>query len=186
MTIPSAAGSDYAGDRGEADPDLRALLAVSGQSQEHYLAAIAALCSARLLLPVVTVAAGAADLAGVDRIEPEHPERDEPEQVTHEVVAVTLAGPDGSKALPAFTGLDAITSWHPGARPVPCRLDEVAGSAVEQGAGSIVIDLVGPHPLVIETELLTQFAQGRRLVRLDDGGWGWLYAADSPSGGPVG
>ena len=43
-----------------------------------------------------------------------------------EMRAVQLAAPDGSTGLPAFTGLDALLRWRPDARPVPCRLDELA------------------------------------------------------------
>jgi len=89
---------------------------------------------------------------------------------------------DGRRALPAFTGVDALAAWRPDARPVPCRLDELAAAAVEQEAEAVLIDLAGPHPLVVEGELLAEVARGRRLVRLDDGGWGWLYADLSESG----
>ena len=44
----------WAGDRGEPDADVRAALAASGAGDpDAYLAAVAALCGARLLLPIV-------------------------------------------------------------------------------------------------------------------------------------
>ncbi len=52
LAQPSAA---YAGDRGEPDPEVRALLAVAANSREDYLRAVAALCTARFLLPIVAV-----------------------------------------------------------------------------------------------------------------------------------
>lgn len=158
---PSAA---YAGDRGDPDPSVRTLLAAA-TSHEGYLRAVAALCTARFLLPVMAT--------GEDGGEGPDPARHA------ELRAAQLAAPDGSVALPAFTGLDALTAWRPDARPVPCRLDELAASAVGEGAVALLVDPAGPSPLTIEGDLLAELARGRRLVELPDGGWGWLYDASS-------
>jgi hypothetical protein len=154
---PSAA---YAGDTGEPDPQLRGLLAAA-TDHDGYLTAVAALCTARFLLPVLAIGDEGGTAPDPDR--------------HAELQAAILATADGRTALPAFTGIDALQAWRAGARPVPCRLDELAASAVEQGCVAVLVDLAGPSPLVIEGELLAQLARGRRLVRLDDGGWGWLY-----------
>jgi hypothetical protein len=163
---PSA---DYAGDRGEPDPALRALLGAAEVSREDYLRAVAALCTARFLLPIVAV--------GDDGGEGPDPDRHA------EMQAVLLTTPDGRTGLPVFTGLDALQGWQPKARPVPCRLDEVAATAVESGAVAVLVDLAGPAPLVIEAGLLTVLAEGRRLVELEGGEWGWLYARPDSSEG---
>jgi hypothetical protein len=155
---PSAA---FAGDAGEPDPGVRTLLAAA-TDHEGYLTAVAALCAARFLLPVVAIGDDGGDGPDPDR--------------HAELSAAMLATADGRTALPAFTGLDALRAWRADARPVPCRLDELAVSAVDQGCVAVLVDLAGPSPLVIEGELLAELARGRRLVRLDDGGWGWLYA----------
>ena len=167
LAQPSAA---YAGDRGDPDPEVRDLLAVAGQSRNDYLRAVAALCTARFLLPIVAVGDGGSD--GPD-----------PDQHA-EMRAVLVTAADGRAGLPVFTGLDALTSWKPDARPVLCRLDEVAATAVEAGAVAVLVDLAGPSPLVIEDSLVAQLADARRLVELDDGGWGWLYSQpdSSPDG----
>ncbi|MFZ0530018.1 MAG: SseB family protein [Propionicimonas sp.] len=165
MTTLGRPSADYAGDHGEPDPTLRTFLARSHEGRDDYLRAVAALCGARLLLPIVA--------RGDDG-----PERHA------EMVALTLTTADGRVGLPVFTGLDALSAWRSEARPVPCRLDEVAASALDQGAGAILIDLAGPAVLVIETDLIGELARRRRLVHLDDGGWGWLFAApDSPASG---
>lgn len=161
---PSAA---YSGDRGEPDLTVRALVAAAGESREAYLRAIVGLCTSRFLLPIVTV--------GEDGGEGPDPERHA------ELRSIQLASPDGTTGLPVFTGLDALISWRPDARPVPCRLDEVAATAAEQGSAAILIDVAGPHPLVIESGLIAELARGRRLVEFDDGGWGWLYAGPDSS-----
>lgn len=145
--------SGYAGDRGDADPAVRRLLAeADSPDAAAYPRAVAALCGARLLLPIAPDPDG--DLAAI--------------QVT--------AG-DGRRALPVFTGLDALQAWQPAARPVPCTLDDVAATAVEVGSAAVVVDLAGPATLVIEAGLVGELAAGRRLVELADGGFGWLSRA---------
>ncbi len=167
MSTLGTASADYAGDRGDPDPALRAVLATAG-GQAGYLRAVAELCTARFLLPVVALGDDGGDGPVPDR--------------HAELRAVQLRAADGTLAMPAFTGLDALSAWRADARPVPCRLDEVAAAAVEAGAVAVLVDLAGPSPLVIEGELLAQLASGRRLVELPDGSWGWLYADSSPEG----
>jgi SseB protein N-terminal domain len=162
---PSAA---YAGDKGEPDPQLRTLLAASGDSRDDYLRAVAALCTARFLLPIVAL--------GDDGGTGPDPDRHA------ELQAALLTTPDGNSGLPVFTGLDALVAWKPGARPVPCRLDEVAATAVEVGAVAVLVDVAGPATLVIEAGLVAELAGGRRLVELDGGEWGWLYSLPDSSG----
>lgn len=150
----------FAGDRGEPDPLVRAALATVADDPAGYVRAVAALCGTRLLLPIAP-----------------DPEGD--------LSAVQVTASDGGTGLLAFTGLDALTAWNPVARPVPCTLDEVAATAVETAARAVVIDLAGPASLVIEANLITELAQGRRLVELEDGGFGWLYRGpDVPADGP--
>lgn len=171
MATLSSSSAAWAGDRGEPDPQVRALLAAASD-HEGYLSAVAALCTARFLLPVIALGDDGGDGPDPDR--------------HAELQAAMLQRADGRRALPAFTGIDTLMAWRPDARPVPCRLDELAVAAVEQDAEAILVDLAGPHPLVVEGDLLAELARGRRLVRLEDGGWGWLYAADSDSEGPTG
>lgn len=150
----------FAGDHGDPDPQVRAALAAVADDPVGYLRAVAALCGARLLLPIAPDPDG--DLS-----------------------AVQVRAADGGIGLLAFTGLDALSAWNPAARPVPCTLDEVAATALETTARAIVIDLAGPSRLVIEAGLISELAQGRRLVELDDGGFGWLSQAPAAGqGGP--
>lgn len=164
---PNAA---FAGDRGDPDPALRAVLAVAYQGEDNYPRAVAALCTARLLLPIVAT--------GDDGGDAPDPAR------RAELAAVLIRSDAGATAVPVFTGLDALTTWQPDARPVPCTLDDVAATAVETDSMAVLIDLPGPHPLVIERGLIDELAQGRRLVELPDGGFGWLFRnPDAPPGG---
>ena len=166
LAQPSAA---YAGDRGEPDPEVRALLSIAGRGRDDYLRAVAALCTARFLLPIVAVGDDGGD--GPD------PERHA------ELRAVLLTAADGTTGMPVFTGLDALTAWKPDARPVPCRLDEVAVTARQAGAAAVLVDPAGPSPLVIEDGLVAELAGARRLVELDGGGWGWLFSQPDSSPG---
>lgn len=158
---PNAA---YAGDRGDADPETRTALRHVSQfgagEPNVYLQAVAALCASRLLLPIVA----SGDDSGAS------PDPNRPA----EMAAVLLTSVSGETGVLAFTGLDALTAWNPAARPVPCTLDDVAATALETGSSAVVVDVAGPHPLIIEQPLVGELAAGRRLVRLSDGGWGWL------------
>ena len=62
----------------------------------------------------------------------------------------TLVGNDGSKALIAFTGTEALARWRPDARPVPVPASSVWAAALSEAADAVVIDVAGPVPLAIE------------------------------------
>lgn len=155
---PNAA---WAGDRGEPDGAVRAALAASAGSAERddYLRAVAALCGARLLMPVVAGGEEASEGPDADR--------------HAELAAVVMTSASGRPGALAFTGADSLQSFDRHARPVPCTLDVVAATAAELGASAIVIDVAGPAMLVIDESLIGSLAAGNRLVALD-GGWGWM------------
>ena len=70
-----------------------------------------------------------------------------------------------------------LAAWDPDARPVPVPAATAALSAVQQGAVALVLDVAGPARLVVEGEELRAMARGGRVVRLEDGGWGWVLPA---------
>ena len=159
LSQPNAA---FIGDRGDPDPTVRALISdATSDLPTSYLRAVAALCGTRLLLPVVA--------SGDDSMDGPDPER------RAELAAVSIAAADGRRALLAFTGLDALVAWEPRARPVPATLDDIAATVIETGDDALLVDSAGPVPFVIENDLISQLALGRRLVELDDGGFGWAY-----------
>lgn len=152
--------SHFADDDGTADPQVReALAAAESGEQVPYLDAVAALCLSRLLVPLVA--------GGDETLEPD------PRREGHMSTAL-LQRPDGERAVLAFTGVDAMTAWFDRARPVPATLDVVCATARAESASTVLIDLAGPHALVIEGELVTQLADSHRLTRLPDGSFGWL------------
>jgi hypothetical protein len=159
LAQPSAA---FLGDRGDPDPAVRALIADAGSDlPTSYLRAVVGLCGARLLLPVVATGDDSSDGPDPDR--------------HADLAAVSIKAPDGRRALLAFTGIDAVVAWEPRARPVPATLDDVAATVLETGGDALLVDPAGPVPFVIGDDLIAQLAQGRRLVELDDGGFGWAF-----------
>ena len=162
MVTLGQANAAFIGDRGEADPTVRALIAdAASDPPTSYLRAVAALCGTRLLLPVVA--------SGDDSMNGPDPERHA------ELAAVSIKAADGRRALLAFTGIDALVAWEPRARPVPATLDDVAATVLETGDDALLVDSAGPVPFVIGDDLIAQLAQGRRLVELEDGGFGWAF-----------
>jgi hypothetical protein len=168
------APSAFPGDTGEATARTRELLAAfdAGPSTERYLAAVAALCGDRILVPVVATAtrSGASTRVGEAAGGPTSDKE-------AEMSVVGIRGPDGRRALLAFTGMDSLQAWDAGARPVPVTLDAVAGAAVDDAAAALLIDVAGPDPLVVDGEILAHLASGHRLVELD-GGFGWAVRTE--------
>jgi hypothetical protein len=160
--------SPFPGDTGAPSAETRRLIAAAAADATPlaYLRAVAAICGDRLLVPVVatatrlekTVAGLASDKEA-------------------EMSVVTLQAQDGRRALLAFTGLDALLSWQPDARPVPVTVDRAAQTARNEDLTAVLIDVAGPHAFVIDGEVLGQLAAGHRLVELADGEFGWVIAA---------
>jgi SseB protein N-terminal domain len=151
-TIPDPG---FAGDDGSADDAVRAGLdeVAHGAPLE---VAVAALCGARVLVPVVAVSSEETGTEGKNT----------------DMAAVLMTGRDGRQALLAFSCLDSLRAWHPQARPVPVTTRHAAQAALSEGADALVVDVAGPVQVPIEGAALRRLADGHRLVRLDDG-FGW-------------
>jgi hypothetical protein len=160
--------SPFPGDDGWASADTRDALARSVQEPgpAAYLHAVAALCTDRLLVPVVATATRMGETAGGLASDKEA-----------EMAVVTLRTPDGRQAMLAFTGLDSLSAWQPEARPVPITIDRLAATAQDEGATAVLVDFAGPAALVIEGEVLAALAAGHRLVETPDHGFGWAIPA---------
>jgi type III secretion system (T3SS) SseB-like protein len=130
----------FRGDHGSADPAVAGALAAfrDGQGTEH--AALTALASSRLLVPVVAAAS---------------------ETAPHSDMSVPmLIGRDGRPAIPAFTCLDALARWRADARPVPEEASQVWRAAAADCA-AVVVDIAGPVPLAVDGARLAALADGR-------------------------
>lgn len=145
-------------DDGSADPVLAGALA----SGDHG-AILAALTKARLLVPVVAMLG-----------EVEYDERGLAHDKTSDMAVALLQGKDGRNALLAFTSTESLARWSPEARPMPAESRLVATAAIQEGAAAIVLDVAGPAPGVLEEEDVQRLAAGLQVVRLEDGGFGWV------------
>lgn len=152
----------FAGDDGSPDPLTRAAMA-RADTQEGYIRALVALCTTRLLLPIVA--------SGDDSSDGPDPDRHA------EMAAVTLNDETGNYLL-AFTGYDSLRAWRPDARPVPCLLDELCATVEAAGAQQLLIDVAGPASLVIAGDALQRFAEGFRLVEFEGEDFAWVKYAD--------
>ncbi|MBO0811884.1 MAG: SseB family protein [Microlunatus sp.] len=161
------ADTPFPGDDGQPDPAIRpALAAAVGADPDAYLRAVAALCTVRLLVPVVATATVEGRTEGGLTSDKEA-----------EMAVVLLQTADGRKAMVVFTGLDSLSAWNDRARPVPVNLDLAAASARQEGAEALIVDVGSPHPLAIDGPVLAELAAGHRLVELPDGGFGWAQPA---------
>ena len=130
-------------DRGEADPELAAALEAWDRGDITEAAMLAALRDARLLIPVVAVAA------------------DNTEKLT-DMALPKLVGPDGSHAVIAFSSVDAMNRWDPQARPVPVPAPRACEAAAAEGC-ALVFDVGGPVQVVLEGTRLAAIATGERI-----------------------
>jgi hypothetical protein len=162
------APSPFPGDPGLADPSTRRAMAaaLSGADASDYLRAVAALCQDRLLVPVVATATRLGETVSGLTSDKEA-----------EMSVVMLQAADGRRALLAFTGLDSLQAWQGDARPVAVTLDRAAQTAASEGVAALLVDFAGPHPLVLDGEVLASLAAGRRLVETEPGVFGWLMSA---------
>jgi hypothetical protein len=167
VPFPAAGESPFGDDRGSAEPGVAAALAAfgSGQGSEH--AALTALASSRLLVPIVAVAAGGEGepqgsghpRPGGDPDSPGHA-RPGGHDSGAEMSLPTLIGRDGRRAIPAFTCVETLAMWRRSARPVPALAAQVWQAAADD-ACAVVVDIAGPVPIAIDGARLAALAGGR-------------------------
>lgn len=151
----------FAGDDGRSDPQVVASLAAltTDGSDTHLREAMALLGGARVLVPIVaTPSATAAARHGLPAASGEAFEDDA------EMATVTLTAPDGRRAFPVFTGVEALAAWDASARPTPKPLPEVARTAIEEGCDTLLVDLGSPHATVLRLPHVWALAQEREWV----------------------
>jgi hypothetical protein len=141
------AAPQFPADDGSADAGVTAALAayLAGQGSER--SALLALATARLLVPVVAMAADQGQDSATGRGH------------TGEMALPTVVGNDGRPALLAFTSADSLARWRPEARPVPVHARGVWQAAAQE-TGAVVIDLGGPVPVAVTGARLAMLAAG--------------------------
>lgn len=165
MRSLNAAEPQFSGDDGAADPAVSAALAAyaAGRGSEH--AALDALASSRLLVPVVAVlteeASGGDEATGDSETgDSAIPDTGLRGEKSTEMALPTLIGRDGRAAVLAFTSLAALTRWRPDARPVAVPAARAWQAGAEE-ASAVVIDVAGPVPVAVEGARLAALAAGR-------------------------
>jgi hypothetical protein len=133
------------GDDGRPARHVTTALSAWQQSHGSEGDALAALSSARLLVPVVAMLTEADEQTGGEK--------------ESEMALPTLIGNDGRTAIIAFTGLEPMRCWRPDARPVAAPAARIWHAAVVEGQ-SVVIDVAGPVPFVVEGARLAALAAG--------------------------
>lgn len=134
--------SQWANDKGEADPHVRAALA-HGEMK----ALMAALAPSRLFIALVAQPGG---------------EPGEGDKNSDMSVACLLAR-DGRLGLLCFTGIDTLSQWNPNARPVPISAPDAAEAALDENAQGIIIDLAGGNTAtLILADVVTLSAKDQR------------------------
>jgi hypothetical protein len=132
-------------DTGAADPALVAALA----DPLDEVALMAAVSAARLLVPIVAEPVSL-DASGEHTVEKQT-----------DMAAVTLVAPDGTRALPVFSSMAAISAWDPQARPVPVTAARAAQAAVSERCDVMVVDLAGPLTVALRPSMVWALAQQR-------------------------
>lgn len=143
-------GTGFDDDTGAADPELVAALARPAEEA----ALVAALARSRLLVPVVAVRGELADTGSGGA----------PADVSEDMAAVTLTAPDGTRALPVFTGLETLRSWDPRARPVPVPAWRAARAALQEECALLLVDLPagrGRPAAALRESMVRALAEGR-------------------------
>ncbi|MFE7412672.1 SseB family protein, partial [Streptomyces laurentii] len=150
MELKNIPDPGYSDDDGSADPRLAAALAAWAEDRTAHGPVLAALQGARLLVPVVAV-------LGEIEIDPETGMKKEK---TSDMAVPTLTAGD-RRALPAFTSMESLHLWDPGARPVAVPLHQALAALVHEKADTLVLDMSGPVPYQVTGSALLALAEGR-------------------------
>ncbi|MEV7596170.1 SseB family protein [Kitasatospora sp. NPDC089797] len=149
-SIPNPGFSD---DDGTADPALTAALARWSQDRAVEPDVLAALAPTRLMVPIVAVLG-----------EVEVDEHGHKHDKTSDMAVPVLEAPDGRRALPAFTSLEALARWRADARPAPTAAPQAAMVAFSERADTLLIDPAGPVTFLLTGARLRALAENRRYL----------------------
>ena len=144
-------GTGFEHDDGAADPAvLRALeQRAAGPSVEQDAELMRRVRAARWIVPIVAAPAEHSEVTGPTA------------QTSTDMALVTLAAPDGRRALPIFTSAAALSAWNPTARPVPVTASRAAQAAVAEGCEVLVVDVAGPTPTELRPSMVWALSQDR-------------------------
>jgi SseB protein N-terminal domain len=170
MTDTDSAGTPWSGrylfetefdaDQGGADPELAEALAEAHErpSAEADARLARAAATARWLVPVVAFR-GDDDEGEEPHTGEPHTSDPHPGEPRTDMAVLTLVAPDGRRALPLFTSVEALAAWDASARPVPVTAARAAQAAVADGCQVAVVDLGGGHSTELRPSMLWALAQ---------------------------
>ncbi|GAA1805590.1 SseB family protein [Nesterenkonia flava] len=141
----------FDGDDGLAPPALQGILAQLRAGEADETAVVNTLPGLRLFAPVI------ASLGGGQTHE-DHAEVGDKEA---DISLVSLAASDGRRAMPVFSSVEALTAWHPEARPVAAEAERIMLAALAEGAELAVLDPGAEFTFVIRRPAVEALAQGR-------------------------
>lgn len=184
MVDLAAGDARFRNDHGSADPAVAAALATFAAGEDTEQAVLTAVAASRLLVPVVAVLAkeaGASSAHGepaslADRSHGVPGHAATGGEKTSDMAMPVIVGPDGRRALPAFTSADTLRRWRPDARPVPVPAMGVCQSAIQESC-AVIIDIAGPVPLAVEGTRLVALAAGTRVPALHEDADVWQLVA---------
>lgn len=142
-----------ADDDGSADPRLVEAVRRFRSRELGMPEVVAALGTARLLVPLVT-----------DRGDEGIGAHGQVVDKTQELALVTVAAPDGRTVLPVFSSVDAMRIWNPVARPIPVAAPQAALAAAADDLGALVLDPGSPTEFALRRTGFEALATGARLV----------------------
>jgi hypothetical protein len=131
------------GDDGAADPALAAVLAAFDDGTAVAADVLAALSTARLLVPVIALLAESEAASEVGAGGSRREKRSD-------MALPKLVGRDGREAVLAFTGTASLRLWRADARPIQATGPQVCQAALHERAAAVVIDVAGPVPFTLE------------------------------------
>ncbi len=139
---------NFDADDGAMDAAFAAAMAQLAAGDGTEAAVVASLAQARVFIPIV--AQLAEQTVGENGLVSDK---------ESDMALVTLQGPDGRRALPAFTHAEALAKWHPEARPVAVYAARAALSAVAEEAQLMVLDPGSQRPFVVRRPAMWALAQ---------------------------
>ena len=165
------APSAFPDDNGAADPALLAVLEAHGRGEAAVEHAYGYLLNARVVAPIVAVLGEAEEV-------PDEQGRNLRRDKNSDMALVTLVAPDGTRALPVFTSVQALVEWNPEARPMPVAFPRACAAAKAEGAEIVLVDLARPSFLEVEAAAVRAFAA---VLEKAEAGQDVVKGAEDPS-----
>jgi len=138
------------GDQGHPDVRLGPAVTAGVATPAARAELLAALVQARVFAAVTATATGR-EVAPASGLSAES---------SAELAVLLVQAPDGSRALPVFSGLAELAAWRPDVRPVVLTGAQACQAAVDEGASAVLLDPAGPAIELTQDEM-SSLADGR-------------------------